>query len=120
MSKGSKRRPAQVPHKKVMEEWERIFGVPRGTVGKPIKVDTNRFENGDTVLFCPKCEMLARALCREYNRGFEDGTDDHPYGSALSDEAQNQYLDSVVEKEWRDFVDMANDLKRQLLDIITI
>lgn len=26
MSKGSKRRPQQVPDKKVKEEWERLFG----------------------------------------------------------------------------------------------
>jgi hypothetical protein len=55
-------------------------------------------------------ELLARALCRQYNRGFEDGTDDNPYGGADSSEAQEKYLDGLVDENWQEWIAEAETL----------
>ncbi|MDB5728567.1 MAG: hypothetical protein JWR25_1383 [Noviherbaspirillum sp.] len=59
-------------------------------------------------------ELLARALCRQYNRGFEDATDDHPYGGADSAEGQEEYLASLVDENWREWVEEAESLLASL------
>jgi hypothetical protein len=55
-------------------------------------------------------ELLARALCRQYNRGFEDATDDNPYGGEESAPRQQQYLESLVEENWREWIEDAESL----------
>jgi hypothetical protein len=55
-------------------------------------------------------EMLARALCRQFNRGFEDATDDHPYGGEESALGQAKYLDDLVEENWREWIGEAETL----------
>jgi hypothetical protein len=55
-------------------------------------------------------ELLARALCRQYNRGFEDATDDNPYGGEESAEGQERYLTSLVEENWREWIAEAESL----------
>lgn len=51
-----------------------------------------------------RVELLARALCRQYNRGFEDGTDDDPYGGEQSTAGQETYLRALVEDNWREWI----------------
>lgn len=55
-------------------------------------------------------ELLARALCRQYNRGFEDATDDNPYGGEESAPGQEKYLDDLVDQNWREWVSEAEAL----------
>lgn len=59
-------------------------------------------------------ELLARALCRQYNRGFEDATDDNPYGGEDSAPGQEQYLQSLVEENWREWIEEAESLLASL------
>lgn len=59
-------------------------------------------------------EMLARALCRQYNRGFEDATDDNPYGGDESAAGQEQYLADLVEENWTEWVGEAEALLHSL------
>lgn len=55
-------------------------------------------------------ELLARALCRQYNRGFEDATDDNPYGGEESAVGQDKYLQDIVDENWREWVGEAESL----------
>jgi hypothetical protein len=55
-------------------------------------------------------ELLARALCRQYNRGFEDATSDNPYGGEDSAIGQEQYLATLVEENWREWIEEAESL----------
>jgi hypothetical protein len=55
-------------------------------------------------------ELLARALCRQYNRGFEDATDDNPYGGEESAHGQETYLGNAVEENWREWIGEAEAL----------
>lgn len=59
-------------------------------------------------------ELLARALCRQYNRGFEDGTDDNPYGGADSGQEQETYLDGLVNENWQEWLSEAETLLSSL------
>lgn len=59
-------------------------------------------------------ELLARALCRQYNRGFEDATDDNPYGGEESAAGQDKYLQDIVEENWREWVAEAESLMMSL------
>lgn len=59
-------------------------------------------------------ELVARALCRQYNRGFEDGTDDNPYGGADSGQDQEKYLDGLVDENWREWITEAETLLSSL------
>jgi hypothetical protein len=59
-------------------------------------------------------EILARALCRQYNRGFEDATDDNPYGGADSAEAQEEYLAGLIEENWNEWAEEAQELLKSL------
>lgn len=55
-------------------------------------------------------EVVARALCRQYNRGFEDATDDNPYGGEETAPAQEKYLQELVEENWREWIGEAESL----------
>jgi hypothetical protein len=55
-------------------------------------------------------ELVARALCRQYNRGFEDATDDNPYGGEESAPEREKYIDSLVEENWREWIEEAKTL----------
>jgi hypothetical protein len=59
-------------------------------------------------------ELLARALCRQYNRGFEDATDDNPYGGEESAEGQETYLADLVEENWHEWIAEAEALMSSL------
>ncbi|HEV7929481.1 MAG TPA: hypothetical protein VGP12_05040 [Nitrosospira sp.] len=59
-------------------------------------------------------EALARALCRQYNRGFEDATDDNPYGGEESAPGQETYIDSLVEENWHEWIEEAETLLMSL------
>jgi hypothetical protein len=64
-------------------------------------------------------ELLARALCRQYNRGFEDATDDNPYGGEESAAGQDKYLQDIVEENWREWVAEAESLMMSLAPALT-
>lgn len=55
-------------------------------------------------------ELLARALCRQYNRGFEDATDDNPYGGEESVVEREKYVDTLVDENWREWIEEARTL----------
>jgi hypothetical protein len=55
-------------------------------------------------------ELLARALCRQYNRGFEDATDDNPYGGDESAPGQEKYLENLVDENWREWIPEAETI----------
>jgi hypothetical protein len=59
-------------------------------------------------------ELLARALCRQYNRGFEDATEDNPYGGDESAAGQEKYLEDQVEENWREWLGEAEALMTSL------
>jgi hypothetical protein len=59
-------------------------------------------------------EVLARALCRQYNRGFEDATDDNPYGGEEAALGQEKYLESLVDENWREWIEEAEALMMSL------
>jgi hypothetical protein len=59
-------------------------------------------------------ELLARALCRQYNRGFEDATDDNPYGGEESSSGQEKYLEGLVDENWQEWVEEAEALMTAL------
>jgi hypothetical protein len=59
-------------------------------------------------------EILARALCRQFNRGFEDATDDNPYGGEETAAGQAKYLDDLVEENWREWIGEAEALMAAL------
>ena len=42
-------------------------------------------------------ELIAKELFREYSRGFEDATDDYPYGGSTFKGTEEEYLDRAVE-----------------------
>jgi hypothetical protein len=60
-------------------------------------------------------ELLARALCRQYNRGFEDATDDNPYGGESSGPGQEKYIEDLVGANWQEWVGEAEALMKSLV-----
>ncbi|MDB5842469.1 MAG: hypothetical protein JWQ23_4421 [Herminiimonas sp.] len=55
-------------------------------------------------------EIVARALCLQYNRGFEDATDDNPYGGADSAAEQEMYVAALVDDNWEEWTEEARTL----------
>ena len=59
-----------------------------------------------------KTELLAKALCREFYRGWEECADDLAYPTKGDVDERQRYLDEMEEKYFAEFLDTAKRLNK--------